>query len=93
MVRPFFLGCSFVQAAARGNVHFTADDGLDPVFDSGLIEMNGTEQIAMIGQSKGRHPATGGFFDEFFNPACPVEQAVLGMNVEVDKWRRHNLMQ
>ena len=76
---------AFIMAASGCDVGLAADNGLDPVLDRGLIEFNGPEKIAVIGHAKRRHFIFSGFLDEFFDAAGPIEEAVLRVDVQMNK--------
>jgi hypothetical protein len=43
----------------------------------------------MVGDGQGRHAESFGFLDEGVNLVGPVEETVLGVDVEVDELGRH----
>ena len=51
----------------------------------GLIKINGTKHIAVIGHAKRRHIVFSCFFDKFFNAAGSVEETVLRVDMKMDK--------
>ncbi len=89
-----------LEAAARGDIELGADDGLDAGLPARRVEIDGPEEIAVIGEGQGGKAELGGAGDEahvlFLLPlpfdaldllelGGPVEQAVLGVDVEVDE--------
>jgi hypothetical protein len=43
-----------------GQVRLNTDDGLDPVLLAGQVEVDGAEQLAVVGHGQGRHAHAGG---------------------------------
>ena len=72
-------------AVAGGDVHLTADDGLDAVGFGGLAELGRPEEVAVVGHRHRRHPLPGGQLRQARNGAGTVQQAVVGVEVKVDK--------
>ena len=63
----------FLSKRLRGrNIGFTADNGFDLGFLTGLIKMDGAEHIAMIGHAQSRHTKARGFFDQLIHTASAV---------------------
>ena len=76
-----------VMAAALGDVHFAADDGLNVALAGFIEEIGGGEEIAMVRDSHSRHFLAGRFIQELGGFASSIEQAVIRMNVKVNKLR------
>src|SRR5262249_46707882 len=76
-------------AFARGDVRLVADDGVDARLFAAAIELNGPIEIAVIGQGDGVHALFFDVRDQLGNPVGPVEQAVVTMAMQVDKWLGH----
>ena len=89
-----------LEAAARGHVELAADDRRDGGLLAGRVEVDGAEEVAVIGEGEGREAELGGPRDEphvHFFPALAgraldllelsgaVQQAVLRVDVEVDE--------
>ncbi len=74
-----------VEPAAGGEVALHADDRLDAGGDRLLVEVVGTEDVAVVGHRQRRHAHGGGFLEEIFQPRRTVEHRVLGMHVQVDE--------
>ena len=87
---PFSL-----EAAALGNdVGFTADQRFDTKRSGGLIKIDGAKEIPVVGHPQRGHFIVGGFLDEVLDAAGPVEEAVLGVDVQVDEIGViHNLLE
>ena len=49
------------------------------------VELDGPEEVSVVGDGQGRHLEGVGPLEERFNPDRPVEKAVLGVEVKVDK--------
>ena len=75
------------EAGALGHVKLATDERLDAGSFGGLVESDGTEQVTVIGEGQGGHAEFGGSLHQTVDPASPVEQGVVGVNVEVDKAR------
>ena len=89
-----------LEAATRRDVELGADDGLDAGLLARRVEVDSPEEVAVIGEGEGGKAQLGGAGDEahvlFLLPlpfhaldllelGGPVEEAVLGMHVEVDE--------
>ncbi len=80
------------RAAARvvvDQVDLTADDRLDVVLETGGVELHGAVHHAVIGQRQGGLPERRRPLRESFDLAGPVEQRVLGVDVEMGAGRGH----
>lgn len=75
------------MAAAFGHIDFATDDGLYIALAGFVEEVGGGEKIAVVGDGHRRHFLAGGFIEELRGLARPIEQAVIGVNVEVDELR------
>ena len=75
-----------VRLAVVGDVDLAADDGLDAGVAGRLPELDGARHRAVVGEADRRHLELGGPRDEVGNPARPVEDRVLGVDVEVDEF-------
>ena len=71
-----------------GDVDLTADDGLHTVLASLSIELDGPCERAVVGERDGRHLEALGLLDERRDPARPVEDRVLRVDVQMDERRR-----
>ena len=69
------------------NIDFTSDDRLDTGLVSLLVKFHRPEHISVIGDSDCRHLKCLGSIEEVLYLDRPIEKAVLGMNVEMDKSR------
>ena len=82
--------CLLVRAGRRGDVELAADDRLD----SGLlgldVELQGPVHGAVIGDGHAVHPVFLALGQQVRDPDGPVQQAVLGVDVEMDKACAHN---
>ncbi|MGD0783892.1 MAG: hypothetical protein ABSA30_13645 [Candidatus Aminicenantales bacterium] len=85
---PVFL----VETAARGDVDLAAEDGLDPGFFGCLEELDGPEDVAVVGQGHGAHAVLGRGLAQGVDAHGPVQDAVLRMIVKMDEIRGHGLM-
>jgi len=85
---------STVLFEARGlhEVEFASDEGFHAGAFGGVVEGNGSEEIAMIRQREGGHVEVDRALHEPVYPAGPVEQTIVGMDVEMNEifvGRRH----
>ena len=71
--------------ARRRDIHLTADDGLDPRRQTRPIEVDGTVHDAVVGNGAGGLPHGLDDAGQILNPACAVQKAELGMNMQMDK--------
>ena len=72
---------AFVQVGPGGDVHFTADDGLDPGFPAFLVELDDSVHDPVVRNGQSRHPQFLGILDQFRDTAGPIQEAVLGMGM------------
>ena len=77
----------FIMTATRGNVRFTADDRFDAEFDRGLIKFDRTKEISVVGHAERGHFIFGRFLNQLFDTTGTIEEAVLRVDVEMDKIR------
>ena len=78
-----------VEAVAGGDIELAADDGLDPGLFGLDVEFQGAEHGAVVGDGHGAHPVFLALGQQVADPDGAVEQAVLGVDMEVDEigWR------
>jgi hypothetical protein len=74
-----------VVAAALGDIHFAADDGLNVALAGLIEEIGGGEEIAVVGNGHGRHLLPGSFIEKLARFASSVEQTEIRMNVKVNE--------
>src|SRR5258708_14924257 len=74
-----------VMAAALGDVHFAADDGLNVALAGFIEEIGGGEEIAMVRDSHRRHFLAGRFIQKLRGFANSLEQAVIPLNTKQKK--------
>ena len=72
-----------------GDVHLAADDRLHALLVGGLVEVDRAGQRAVIRERHRRHLEPGRLVDERRDPARPVEDRVLGVDVQVDERGAH----
>ena len=85
MIGVVILAVNPVGHAPAGNVDLTADDGLDASCLGGLVKINATVHDPVVGDGHGSlayflHP-----IQQAVDPAGTVQQAVLRMQMQVDK--------
>ena len=80
----------FVSAlAVVDDVHLAAEDRLDALLGGGLVEVDRARHRAVVGERDGGHLELGRLPRERRDPARPVEDRVLGVDVQVDERRGH----
>jgi hypothetical protein len=67
------------------DVDLAADQRLDAGLPGVLVELDGARKRAVVGERDGRHLELGGTRREVRDPAGPVEDRVLGVDMEVDE--------
>lgn len=72
---------ALVQMGSGGDVHLTADDGLDAGFLAFLIEFDDPVHDPMVGDGQSRHAQFLGIGHQVRNPAGPIQQGILGMGM------------
>jgi hypothetical protein len=77
------LDPGLVEPAAGGDVGLGADDRLDPVRPRLLPEVEGAEDVAVVGHGQRRHAELGGLGEQVVEPGRAVEHRVLGVHVQV----------
>lgn len=75
-----------VEACVFRYVGFAAEDGLKPFVLGLLVEKFNAEHVAVIGDGTRRHLVLLGFLDKPSNAGSTIENGILGVNVEVDKF-------
>ena len=70
------------------DVDLAADQRLDAGLQALLVELDGAGQGAVVGERDSGHLQLGGACDQCRNPAGPVEDRELGVDVEVDELSR-----
>ncbi len=77
-------------AGARGHVELAAQQGLDPRGFGLLVEIQNPEKRAVVGDGHRRHAKSLGLGQQVFDPDGAVQQAVGGVDMEMDEFRmRH----
>ena len=77
---------SFLGPAARRNVRFVTDNGLDAAVLGLLVELQGAVQIAVVRQRQGVHALVSSTLDQPVDRAGAVQQAVMAVAVQMSKW-------
>ena len=78
------LGAAVLDGPRR-HVSLHADDGLDAGRHGLLVELQPAEHGAVVGDGHGLHAVLGGLLQEGINADGAVEQAVLGVHVQVNE--------
>ena len=68
-----------------GDVDLAAEQRLDAVLAGLLVELDRAREAPVVGERDGRHLQLGGAGGELRNPAGPVEDRILGVDVEVNE--------
>lgn len=84
-----FLASTLVRVPAGGDVGLHADKGLDSLFLALHEKLHDTEHHPVIGDRESRHVELFGSADHIRNPVGPIEQAVLGVVMDVTKLAAH----
>ncbi len=74
-----------LEPAARRHVELAAHDGLDPRLLGGAVEVHRPEEIAVVGERDGGERELLGLLHQPLELGGAVEQAVLGVDVQVDE--------
>ena len=77
-----------LRAPVVRDVHLAADDRLDARLAGLTMELDRAGQRAVVGERDRRHLEPRRLLDESRDPARPVEDRVLGVDVQVDERRR-----
>ena len=89
VVAVFFFSTGSVLISVRGNIRFEPDQGFDPLIGALHVELHDPEHDAMIGDGEGFHAELFGSFDHVRDTIGPVQQAVLGVVMDVAEGSRH----
>jgi hypothetical protein len=81
---PPFLRRALLASAGR-DVELAADDRLDPRLLRGEVEVDATEEVAVVGERDRRKAKLARAVDQLLELRGAVEEAVLRVNVEVDE--------
>ncbi len=77
------------RVAVVGDVDLAADDRLDPLVARGLVQVDRAGERAVVGERHRRHLELGRPGGERRDPARPVEDRVLAVDVQVDEVGAH----
>lgn len=81
------IGFGFILVILLGDVEFAADDGVDAFGLGGVVELDGSEEVAMVGHGDGGHLLFGDDVHHLGDFTGSVEEGVIGMAVEMDEGR------
>lgn len=70
----------------RHEVNFGADQRFDVVFLGGSVKIDRTEEISVVGKCDRLHSEMAGLGKQTVDPAGSVEEAVIGVNVEMNEF-------
>jgi hypothetical protein len=69
-----------------GNVYFTPDDRLYPGLVSVVIKLDSPEHVAVVCNRNGIHAEALRFLQHLINANGPVQEAIFGVDMKVNKW-------
>jgi hypothetical protein len=72
-----------VQMTAGGHINLASNDGFEVFGFRFLVEVDGPEHVAVIGDGYRRHTELGGALEQVIQANGAVEEAVLGVNVQM----------
>ena len=75
----------FLLEATRGEVDLAAEDGFHPRFFAGLIEVDGSVEVAVVGHCHSGHAELSRARRELLGAYHSIEEGVGGVKVEVDE--------
>ena len=78
----------FLVTAFLGHIHLAPDDGLEPLRSGLGVELNCAKEVAVVGDRHGRHPHGDGRVHQLIHFGRAVEQAVIGMIVQMNECSR-----
>ena len=78
-----------LRVAVVRDVHLAADDRLHSLLARSLVEVDRTREGAVVRERDRRHLEPRRLVDERGDPARPVEDRELGVDVEVNERRAH----
>ncbi len=83
VVRPgvglLVFDSGLVMARAVRDVHLAADDRLDLLLLHGVVELNGSEHVAVVRDGAGGHAELRHALGQLFGPGGTVQQGVFGV--------------
>ena len=85
VVFPVLGFTGFLQPRAGGYVEFATDQRLEVGGFGGIKKLDGAEHVAVVGQRDGGLAQLGRAFHQPVDFAGSVQQAVVGVDVEVDE--------
>jgi hypothetical protein len=85
MEQPTLVGRGFIKPTSGGKVDFTPNDWLDPGLVSLFIEFDRAVHGTVIGDGNRHHLVGSNPFKKGINADCPVKEAILGVDMEVDE--------
>ena len=85
VVELVLAAVGLVEAGIGRQVELGADDRLDLALQGFFIEIDRAQDGAVVGQGHGGHLEIAGFFQQVVDLQGGIEQAVLGMQVQVDE--------
>jgi hypothetical protein len=77
------------QVIATFNIYLSANDGLDAHLAGFVIEPYGPGKAIVVGDGQGGHSQGDSHLKQFIDGRSPVEEAVLGVDMEVNEAHRN----
>ena len=84
-----FVSWVSAMAIGLGDIDFAANDWFYPCFLSRHIKINNAIHGAMVGDSQAVHAQFFGAGNKMGDAAHAIEQAIVGVDVQMDKFLRH----
>ena len=78
-----------LEPAAGSDVDLAADDGLDARPFRRLVELHRAEHVPVVGERHCGLSELSGALHQIVDARGAVQKAVLGVQMQVDEWRRH----
>ena len=76
-------GALVPQLLAVVQIGLHPDDGFDPLFAHRVVEVDGPEHVAVVGHGHRIHPELFDLFGQGFDLVGPVQEGILGMQMEM----------
>jgi hypothetical protein len=83
--RVLSIATGRARAGRAERVKLAAEDGLDPGRAGVLVEVDGAEEVPVIGEGERREAQVRGPLDQTLQAGRAVEEAVLRVDVEVNE--------
>ena len=91
MIRGLARRPALVAAIARRDVDLAAEDRVDAALPRRIVKDDGREHVAVLGDGQGRHLELLRLVEQLVDAAGAVQQGELGVEMQMDEFRRHCL--